>query len=196
MLQGGAVDDALRWRYVAEFLEEYRHEPPLERLVLLTVEPAPTGDVRWDVFLAALAEHVAARDDRAAPPWAHGRRLEVFWFPFNTAAARVDAVVHAPASFRSRGIFVAPGGDPSAAVSFTHPGLRVSTASPEHLLAMKALAARRRDTDDLRLLVDQLGLRSSAEVVAVCARVIPDEPLRERALLAVQDLFGEGPSGR
>ena len=89
-----------------------------------------------------------------------------------------------------------PGGDPSAAVSFTHPGLRVSTASPEHLLAMKALAARRRDTDEHRLLVDQLGLRSSAEVVAVCARVIPDEPLRERALLAVQDLFGEGPSGR
>lgn len=91
--------------------------------------------------------------------------------------------------------YMAPGGDPAAAVSFTHPGLRVSTASPEHLLAMKALAARRRDTDDLRLLVDRLGLRSSAEVVAVCARVFPDEPLRERALLAVQDMFGEDPSG-
>jgi len=34
--------------------------------------------------------------------------LAVFWFPFDSAAARVDAVVHAPASFRSRGIFVAP----------------------------------------------------------------------------------------
>lgn len=31
--------------------------------------------------------------------------------------------------------YVAPGGDPDAPRSFDHPGLRVSTASPEHLLA-------------------------------------------------------------
>jgi hypothetical protein len=48
-------------------------------------------------------------DDRGAPAWSADRRLTVFWFPFNTPAARVDAMVHAPASFRSRGIFVAPG---------------------------------------------------------------------------------------
>jgi len=42
------------------------------------------------------------------PPWAEARRLEVFWFPFNTPAARVDAFVHSPASFRGRGIFIAP----------------------------------------------------------------------------------------
>lgn len=40
--------------------------------------------------------------------------------------------------------YVAPGGDPDAARVFDHPGLRVSAASPEHLLAMKVLAARRR----------------------------------------------------
>lgn len=90
-------------------LEEYRHEPAAERAVLLTDEPATTGDDRWDVFLAALAEHLASRDHRRAPAWAAGRRLAVFWFPFDSPAARVDAVVHAPASFRSRGIFVAPG---------------------------------------------------------------------------------------
>ncbi len=28
-------------------------------------------------------------------------------FPFNTRAARVDAVVHAPAAFRRRGVYVA-----------------------------------------------------------------------------------------
>jgi hypothetical protein len=61
----------------------------------------------------------------------------------------------------------------------------VSTASPEHLLAMEAMAARRRDTDDLRLLVGVLGLKSPEQVVAVCAQVFPDGALPDR------DLFEE-----
>ena len=104
----GADDDRYRWRLIAEMLEEYRHEPVAERAVLLAAEPPSTGAERWDVFLAALAEFLAARDGRGAAPWAADRRLAVFWFPFNSAAARVDAVVHSPASFRSRGIFLAP----------------------------------------------------------------------------------------
>ena len=103
-----AATDSWRWRLVAEFLEEYRWEPVGQRLALLTDEPGRTGDERWDVFLAALAEHVAARDGRRAPGWAEQRSLRQFWFPFNTRAARVDAIVHAPAAFRRRGVFVAP----------------------------------------------------------------------------------------
>ena len=38
--------------------------------------------------------------------------------------------------------YVVPSGDPSASRVFDHPGLRVFAASAEHLLAMKALAAR------------------------------------------------------
>lgn len=101
--------DQDRWRFVAEFLEEYRHEPTTDRTALLADEPPATGNQRWDVFLAALAEHLAARDGRGAATWTADRRLLSFWFPFNTSAARVDAVVHAPVSFRRRGIFVAPG---------------------------------------------------------------------------------------
>ncbi len=104
----GADDDRHRWRLIAEMLEEYRHEPVAERAELLADEPPSTGDEQWDVFLAALAEFLAARDGRGAAAWAADRRLAVFWFPFNSAAARVDAVVHSPASFRSRGIFLAP----------------------------------------------------------------------------------------
>ncbi len=103
-----ADDDQLRWRLVAEFLEEHRHEPIDVRAALLREEPPDTGDKRWDVFLAALAEHLAALDNRGTAAGAATRRLEVFWFPFNTPAARVDAFVHAPARFRRRGIFVAP----------------------------------------------------------------------------------------
>jgi hypothetical protein len=96
-----------RWRLVAEFLEEYRWEPAETRYGLLVEEPSGTGDERWDVLLAALAEHLAARDGRGAPAWSESRRLQRFWFPFNTPAARVDAVVHTPAAFRRRGVFVA-----------------------------------------------------------------------------------------
>ena len=103
-----ADDDQLRWRLIAEFLEEHRHEPIDVRAALLREEPPTTGDERWDVFLAALAEHLSGLDNLGTAAWAAERRLDVFWFPFNTAAARVDAFVHAPASFRRRGIFIAP----------------------------------------------------------------------------------------
>jgi hypothetical protein len=103
-----AGDEATRWRLVAEFLEEYRHESVPSRFDLLAEEPASTGDERWDVLLAGLAEHLAARDGRGGPVWSESRRLDVIWFPFDTPAARVDAFVHAPASFRRRGVFVAP----------------------------------------------------------------------------------------
>ncbi|MGW0433760.1 hypothetical protein ACWDV4_14625 [Micromonospora sp. NPDC003197] len=101
------ANETRRWRLVAEFLEEYRWEPLNTRAALLNSEPAPTGDAHWDVFLAALTEHLAAKDGRGAPPWAETRSLRRFWFPFNTRAARVDAMVHAPAAFRRRGVYVA-----------------------------------------------------------------------------------------
>ena len=103
-----ARDDRERWRLVAEFLEEYRHEPETRRPGLLSEEPAATGDERWDVFVAALAEFLATRDGRGVAAWVHARGLKGSWFPFDSPAARADALVHSPASFRARGIFLAP----------------------------------------------------------------------------------------
>ena len=85
--------------------------------------------------------------------------------------------------------YVAPGGDPSAPRVFDHPGLRVAAASPEHLLAMKVLAARRRDGDDIRFLIQRLNLTSVDQVLAVCAEVFPDEPVPDRARLILEDAF-------
>jgi len=86
-------------------------------------------------------------------------------------------------------VYVAPGGDPSAPRVFDHPGLRVSAASPEHLLAMKVLAARGRDVDDIRFLVRHLALTSVEQVVALCAKIFPDEPVSDRAKLMLEDMF-------
>lgn len=89
-------------------------------------------------------------------------------------------------------VYVAPGGDADAPQVFDHPGLRVSAASAEHLLAMKVLAARRRDAEDIGYLVKRLGLVSAEEVLAVCAAVFPDEPVPDRARLVLEDVFEQG----
>jgi hypothetical protein len=77
-------------------------------------------------------------------------------------------------------------------VSAPRSRLRVSAACPEHLLAMKVLAGRRRDADDITYLVKHLGLISTADVLAVCTAVFPDEPVPDRSWLILDDLFDEG----
>src|ERR1700722_12166420 len=71
--------------------------------------------------------------------------------------------------------YVAPGGDPAASRVFDHPGLRVFAASPEHLLAMKAFAARPRDAEDIRQLAKVLDLHSADEILASVRAVFPDQ---------------------
>ena len=85
--------------------------------------------------------------------------------------------------------YVAPGGDPAASRVFDHPGLRVFAASPEHLLAMKAFAARPRDVEDIRKLAKVLDLHSADEILASVHGVFPDQEPPERLRLLLNDLF-------
>lgn len=100
------VDERVRWKLVWEFLEEYRWESAQVQVGLLRVEPAPTGDERWDVLLAALAEHLCAQHDLAPPAWAESRVLRRPWFPAELAVQRVEALVRAPAAFRKHGVYL------------------------------------------------------------------------------------------
>ena len=101
------VDDAsTRWKLVWEFLEEYRWEPDDVQLSLLQNEPPATGNERWDVLLAALAEHLAAQHDMAAPGWTEIRVLRRPWFPAELETQRADALVWAPAAFRKHGVYL------------------------------------------------------------------------------------------
>lgn len=72
---------------------------------------------------------------------------------------------------------------------FDHPGLRVFAASPEHLLAMKALAARPRDAEDIRQLVQVLGLHTVDEVLASVCEIFPEEAPPARLRLLLEDIF-------
>ena len=47
-------DVKIKWKYVWEFLEEYRWEPADRQPRLLQGEPPPTGHEQWDALLAAL----------------------------------------------------------------------------------------------------------------------------------------------
>ena len=81
------------------------------------------------------------------------------------------------------------GPDDEAAPILELPGLRVATASPRILLAMKVLAHRTgEDDDDVRLLADQLGLPTAADVLAVAAEVYGDR-LEPAARFFVEQIF-------
>jgi len=100
------TDDRIRWKLVWEFLEEYRWEPSDAQPYLLKDEPPPLGDELWDVLLAALAEHLAAKNDLAPPAWTESRVLRRPWFPAELRVQRADALVRAPAAFRKHGVYL------------------------------------------------------------------------------------------
>jgi hypothetical protein len=62
-------------------------------------------------------------------------------------------------------------------------------ASPEHLLAMKAFAARPRDAEDIRQLAQVLGLRTVADVLASVHETFPEQEPPERLRPLLEDLF-------
>ena len=72
---------------------------------------------------------------------------------------------------------------------FDYPGLRVFAASPEHLLAMKALAARPRDAQDIRELAKLLDLHTVADVLALVRDIFPEEQPPARLRLLLEDIF-------
>jgi hypothetical protein len=79
--------------------------------------------------------------------------------------------------------------DPEAPLVLEVTGLRVSTASPRNLLAMKVLSHRiGEDEGDVRLLAGELGLRNASDVLALAEEVYGDK-LDSAARFFVEQLF-------
>ena len=77
-------------------------------------------------------------------------------------------------------VYISGKEDASKRRVFDHPGLRVMAASPAHVFAMKARAARTRDIDDLRLLAGIIGVDSAGTGRPACAnRAVSSRPSRE-----------------
>jgi hypothetical protein len=94
---------------VREFLDEFslRSEKQL-REEAITERPVRTGERRYDAYLGALAEHLAAIHDLERPEWAveRDRFLDRFWFVSDIRGFQAVSIAQAPAAFRRRGIFV------------------------------------------------------------------------------------------
>lgn len=86
-------------------------------------------------------------------------------------------------------VYVSGKDDPGKKRVFDHPGLRVMVASPDHIFAMKALAARTRDVDDLRSLAVLADIDSVEIAVQVCRDFYPDEPISSRTAGVLRELF-------
>lgn len=69
------------------------------------------------------------------------------------------------------------------------PGLRVYTADPAYILAMKAAAGRPEDISDIEALAAHLHLTSAHTILAVVTRYIPPSQLTPRTEYLIQTLF-------
>jgi len=106
------------------------------------------------------------------------------------AAARVAAAGDLPGGWLNdavKGYLAGP--DEASAIVLEVPGLRVATASPRLLLAMKVLAHRTgEDEGDVLLLAAELRLASAADVLDLAADVYGDR-LEPAARFFVEQLF-------
>jgi len=89
--------------------------------------------------------------------------------------------------------FLPPTIDRQEQVLYDHPSLRVLGASPEHMLAMKLMAARTKDTQDVKLLLQLLGTPTRQQVEGLFANVWETEPLPAAGTKLLNALFEEDP---
>jgi predicted nucleotidyltransferase len=91
--------------------------------------------------------------------------------------------------YEQAGAYVWTQNDAGKREVFDHPGIRVMAASPEHVFAMKAFAARSRDEDDLRALASIIGISTLEAALDICVQFFPDEELPSRSRAMLEDLF-------
>ncbi len=74
----------------------------------LLTPPPPTGDRRWDAFLAALAEWLAVRVSLPAPAWVDepDRFLDRAWWVTPMRSLRASEYAGSPVSFQRHGVYI------------------------------------------------------------------------------------------
>ncbi len=110
------------------------------------------------------------------------------------AAARVAARAGAPPNWLNDAVkgFLSPRGDFVPFLELAH--LKVFTADPRYLLAMKCAAMRLgeefQDLDDVRFLLRYLDIDSVTEALAIVTRYFDEASLPPKTRLALEELLG------
>ncbi|MDR1449159.1 MAG: hypothetical protein LBI84_02975 [Propionibacteriaceae bacterium] len=85
-------------------MSTFRRGGPALAAGVFADKPEPTGSVELD---AALAEHLADRDDWTVPAWVCGPEHHAGgWYPDVPAISKNEADRESPPAFRRRGIWI------------------------------------------------------------------------------------------
>jgi len=163
----------------------------IERLLrLLDAELAKEGSV-GELYLVGGAVMCLVLDARPAT-----RDVDAVFKPtqiVRRAAARVAARVGVPDTWLNDSVkgFLSPRGDFAPYLELEN--LRVFTAEPHYLLAMKCAAMRLgeefHDLDDVRYLLRHLDITSVDQALAVVTRYFDEKQLAPKTRLVLEELF-------
>lgn len=95
-------------RKAAELVHHFQVADTDRRRRMIAAGPPPTGDERWDAFVAALAEWLAVRARLTVPAWVYdkGRYLGRGWWVTPMKSMRAWEYAGSPASFQSHGVYL------------------------------------------------------------------------------------------
>jgi hypothetical protein len=160
----------------------------LHRALTLLGERLFGRGVVADIYVVGGAAMMLAYDIRRAT-----RDIDALFRPHGVVVEEARAVARQlglPDSWinEQASVYISTKPDQQARLVFEHPGLRVTAASPEHLLVMKILSARRfADFDDAVALLRLLDTKNIQEIESLCEDVFPQEPLSDRSRLFAED---------
>jgi len=154
----------------------------------LSEELARRG-TRAEIFLVGGAAMALAYDARRAT-----RDIDAVFQPKDevySAAAAVASRHDLPDDWLNDGVkgFL-PGDDPQARPAYESEALRVDVASPQYLLAMKLLAARDEDVDDIVALYRLCGFTTVVEGLDLVESVYPGRPIAPKVQFLLEEFFG------
>ena len=105
-LDAGSSKEA--WRWIMQFLDDFRSCVASGQVPLITERPELTGDRRYDAAIAAPVEHLCASVSMTIPQWTSDpeRFSEPWWFVAELPGYRWSALRDSPISFKRHGVFI------------------------------------------------------------------------------------------
>lgn len=163
----------------------------IRRLLHLLDEELARRDTQGEIYLVGGAVMCLALNARDST-----RDLDAYFKPttiVREAAVRVAARADVPTDWLNDAVKGFLGGRGEWQNYLDLPHLRVFTATPAYLLAMKCAAMRLgeefHDVDDVRYLLRYLNITTAADALAVVTRYFDESQLAPKTRLALEELL-------